>query len=384
MKALATLGLGLWLVACSSAPTAAPEPTLAADPGEPPEGAASEFTTDFSRSLVPYSQILSGGPPKDGIPAVDQPVTVSVTEAEAWLEDREPVVSVQVDGQARAYPIQILIWHEIVNDDLEGTPLAVTFCPLCNTAIAFERRLGEQVLDFGTTGRLRFSNLIMYDRQTESWWQQADGRAIVGALAGERLTLHPAALVSWGEYKAAFPQGSVLSRETGHRRDYGRNPYMGYDDIDQRPFLYVGPEISDRLPAMARVLTYVHNDDAVAYPYDVLVSTRVANDLVGGQAVVAFWAPGTASALDTGPIAQGREVGSIVLFAAELDGQVLTFAPTAMGIVDEPTGSTWNIFGQATAGPLAGRQLIALPGINHFWFSWAAYQPKTRIFTPLP
>jgi hypothetical protein len=363
------------------APTEAPSVVLGAEAGDPPAGAESEFTTDFSRSLVPFSEILSGGPPKDGIPAIDQPVVVSSADAEGWLEDREPVVSVQVGEVARAYPIQILMWHEIVNDDLDGMPLTVTFCPLCNTAIAFDRRVGDRILDFGTTGRLRFSNLIMYDRQTESWWQQADGRAIVGELMGEQLVLYPAALVSWAEFKAAFPQGSVLSRETGFARDYGRNPYTGYDDIDQRPFLYVGPEISDRLPAMARVLTYVHNGDAVAYPYDVLVETRVANDEVGGQAVAVFWSPGAASALDTGPIAQGREVGSIALYAADLNGQVLTFVSAGQGIVDEQTGSVWTIFGQATDGPLAGQQLVALPGVNHFWFSWAAYQPQTRIFS---
>ncbi|NCC31171.1 MAG: DUF3179 domain-containing protein, partial [Chloroflexia bacterium] len=147
-------------------------------PEERPPDGAGEFTTDFSRHTVPYDEILSGGPPKDGIPAIDTPQFVSVTEADAWLAPQEPVVLVALGEDVRAYPLQVLMWHEIVNDTVDEQPVAVTFCPLCNTAIAFDRRVGEQVLTFGTTGRLRYSNLIMYDRQTESWWQQATGEAI--------------------------------------------------------------------------------------------------------------------------------------------------------------------------------------------------------------
>lgn len=150
----------------------------------PPGGAEREFSTDFNKTIISYDDVLSGGPPKDGIPAIDQPAFVSVEEADDWLADVEPVILVEAGGAAKAYPIQILVWHEIVNDSVGGVPLSITFCPLCNTAIAFERTLDGQVLDFGTTGRLRYSNLIMYDRQTETWWQQASGQAIAGELTG--------------------------------------------------------------------------------------------------------------------------------------------------------------------------------------------------------
>jgi Protein of unknown function (DUF3179) len=158
----------------------------------PPEFASIEFKTDFSKHCVHYSEIFSGGPPKDGIPAIDAPRFVSVSSADTWLKPKEPVIFLQVGNDARAYPIQILIWHEIVNDTVGGVPVAVTFCPLCNTAIAFERTINGRVLDFGTTGRLRFSNLLMYDRQTESWWQQAIGQAIIGQLTGTQLVARPA------------------------------------------------------------------------------------------------------------------------------------------------------------------------------------------------
>jgi hypothetical protein len=357
----------------------APPTLLPEEP--PPARAQSEFTTDFSKHSVPYGEILSGGPPKDGIPAIDQPRFVPVSEANEWLKDREPVVFVQVGDDARAYPIQILMWHEIVNDTVGGEPLIVSFCPLCNTAIAFKRTFNDQIFDFGTTGRLRFSNLIMYDRQTETWWQQATGDAIAGEHTGAQLEFYPASMISWADFKELHPDGRVLSRDTGHPRNYGRNPYYGYDDIDQTPFLFRG-DTPDQLPPMARVLTVDLNGEAVAYPYDVLSELNVINDAVGGNNVVIFWIEGTASALDTSNISEGREVGSAVVYSRLLDNQVLDFEFKDGKILDTSTGSEWNIFGQAVAGELIGSQLEPVVSINHFWFSWAAFKPETRIYQP--
>jgi hypothetical protein len=368
-------------VESSAASAAAPSGGLL-PPETPPPGAEREFSTDFSRHTVSYREVFSGGPPKDGIPAIDAPRFVSVSEADEWLGPLEPVVLVQVGDDATAYPLQILTWHEIVNDTVGGLPLTVTFCPLCNTAITFERTLDGRVLDFGTTGRLRFSNLIMYDRQTESWWQQAGGDAIAGELAGQRLTFYPATIIAWDEFKAAHPAGQVLSRDTGFGRNYGRNPYVGYDDINSSPFLFRGPATPGALPPMARVLTVDLNGDAVAYPYDVLAEALVVNDVVGGQPVAVFWQPGVASALDSGSIAQGRDVGSAAAFSPLLDGRQLTFVNERGRIVDAETGSVWNLLGQAVEGALAGQQLAPVVGVNHFWFSWAAFKPETRIYGP--
>jgi hypothetical protein len=348
----------------------------------PPAGAALQFTTDFRKHSVPYSEILSGGPPKDGIPAINDPKFVSVEEADEWLRPQEPVILLQIKNDARAYPLQILIWHEIVNDTVSGVPVIVTFCPLCNTAIAFKRTLDRQVLDFGTTGRLRYSNLVMYDRQTESWWQQATGEAIAGELTGRWLIPVPASIISWADFKEAHPDGKVLSRDTGYSRPYGRNPYVGYDDVNRPPFLYVGPETPGVLPPMARVLTIDLNGEAVAYPYEVLQEVHVVNDVVGGTPVVVFWAPGTASALDAGLVAQGRDVGAAVAFSREMDGQTLTFRLDGDHVIDEQTGSEWDVLGRAVSGELEGRELTPVVTINHFWFSWAAFRPETRIYQP--
>ncbi len=391
--------IGIWLGGCvlaSSPPpegtratatpasvTRAPSPTVTATlpaDEEPPLGATYEFKTDFSKHSVPYSEILSGGPPRDGIPAIDHPRFVTVEEADAWLKPREPVILFMLNGDVRVYPIQILIWHEIVNDEVGGVPVAITFCPLCNTAIAFDRRVDDLVLDFGTTGRLRYSNLIMYDRQTESWWQQATGEAIVGTLTGKRLRFLPAQMVAWEDVRREYPQARVLSRETGYSRPYGQNPYTGYDSVDNRPFLYAGPETPGRLPPMARVLTVDLNGDAVAYPYHELAKVRVVNDVVGGEPVVVFWQPGTASPLDTLMVAEGRDVGAAAAFSRRLEDRVLTFRWDGTAFVDDLTGTTWDITGRGVKGSLAGTHLTPVVTVNHFWFSWAAFRPDTRIY----
>ena len=353
-----------------------------AEEAPPPRGAELEFRTDFNQHSVDYAEVLSGGPPKDGIPAVDIPRFVSVEEADAWLQPQEPVILLRVGSDARAYPIQILVWHEIVNDVVGSRPVLVTFCPLCNTAIAFERTVDEQVLDFGTTGRLRFSNLIMYDRQTETWWQQANGEAIAGDLTGTRLEFLPAAIVSWEDFRAAHPDGLVLSVETGYARAYGQNPYVGYDDVNNSPFHYRGPETPGQLRPMTRVLAVERNGDVVAFPYGTLEELRAVNESVGGEEVVVLWEPGTASALDSSGIAFGRDVGSANAFSRIVDGRSLTFAFDGSNFTDQETGSRWSILGEATEGPLAGRRLDPIVAINHFWFSWVAFQPETRVYQP--
>lgn len=214
---------------------------------------AGGLRTTLDKALVPLDEIISGGPPPDGIPAIDRPAFVTPAVADAWLEGAEPVLALQVGGDARAYPLQILMWHEIVNDVVGGKPVAVTYCPLCNSGLVFERVVDGATLDFGTSGKLYKSDLLMYDRQSHSLWAQMEGRAVVGDRAGTRLGRLPANTISYEDFKAIFPRGTVLSRETGHRRAYGRNPYEGYDHPDGRPFLFRG-QPDPRRPAMERVV----------------------------------------------------------------------------------------------------------------------------------
>lgn len=351
-----------------------------ADDERPPFSIAdANWRTDFSRHTVPLDEIRSGGPPRDGIPPIDHPQFVTLSSANSWLHDREPVIAVQRNGVAKAYPLQILIWHEIVNDTLGDEPIAVTFCPLCNSAVAFHRQLDEHVLDFGTTGRLRHSDLVMWDRQTESWWQQLTGEAIIGTLAGKRLTMIPASLVSYAAFKQTFPDGRVLSQETGFHREYGRNPYRGYDASDSTPFLLSGSP-DPRLPPMERVVAITLEGQNKAYPYRVLEEQRVVYDTVGTQTVVVLYNAGTASALDESRIAASRDIGATGVFLPQLDGRAVTLAAQGDAFIDRETQSTWNILGKAIAGPLAGHQLPPVVHGDHFAFAWLVFKPQTQIY----
>jgi len=366
------------------APTVAPLPSLEPDPDY--EQALRnagigirDWKTDFSLHTVHYSEIRSGGPGRDGIPPIDNPEFLTLDEAADFLTDEEPVIVFEHAGDARAYPLQILTWHEIVNDVVGGLEVAITFCPLCNSAIAFDRNFEGDVLDFGTTGKLRNSDLIMWDRQTESWWQQFTGDGIVGLHAGKRLSLLPSAINSWADFKAAYPAGMVLSRDTGFRRDYGRNPYVGYDRADNPPFLYSGPT-DGRLPPKERVVAISIGGEDVAYPFTVLDVERAVNDVVGGESIAVFFKPGTRSALDGNVIAASRDVGATGAFSALLDGDRLTFSFDGENIVDDATGSVWNIQGHAVSGPLEGQTLTKIVHADHFWFAWGVFKPTTRIY----
>ena len=337
------------------------------------------WLTDFTLHTVPYSEIRSGGPGRDGIPPIDSPKFATFEEAGEWLGEDEPVVVFEHAGDARAYPLQILIWHEIVNDVVGGLEVAITFCPLCNSAIAFDRNFEGEVLDFGTTGNLRRSDLIMWDRQTESWWQQFTGEGIVGVHSGKRLSLVPSAINSWADFKAAYPGGKVLSRNTGFERDYGINPYLGYDRADNPPFLYNGPT-DGRLPPKERVVAVSIGGEDAAYPFTLLEVERAVNDVVGGESIAVFFKPGTRSALDGTIIAQSRDVGATGAFSALLDGERLTFSFDGENIVDDATGSVWNIQGHAVSGPLEGKTLRKIVHGDHFWFAWGVFKPATRIY----
>ncbi len=257
--------------------------------------------------------------------------------------------------------------------------MVVTFCPLCNAALAFDRTLDGRVYEFGTSGLLRNSDLVMYDRTSESLWQQFTGEAIAGELTGSQLRFLPAGIISFGDFREAHPDGSVLSRDTGYDRDYGANPYVGYDNIDQSPFLFRG-DPDGRLPAMERVVAVELDGVDIAYPFSSVTEAGVINDSRAGSGLVIFHEGGTASALGERVIAESADIGATGVFRPLVDGRKLTFRREGGAIVDEETGSTWNILGQATGGPLAGSQLEPLVHGNHFWFAWAAFKPDTIIY----
>jgi len=393
LRAAAVLGLfGIVAVACGSPSggdqssgvdsrddgEVVPVEQAASSPREDTVSALDDATADgFPAPLINPDELLAGGPPPDGIPAIDEPKFVRASTA-TFLDDDEPVLAIEVDGDARAYPIQIMTWHELVNDTIAGRPVTISYCPLCNSAIAYDRRLGDRVLNFGTSGMLYQSALVMYDRQTESLWSHFTGEAVIGVLTGEKLDLIPMSTVSWSDWLEANPDGLVLSRDTGHSRNYGENPYPGYDDVDNPPFAFEG-EVDGRLAAKERVVGIRQGSDAVAIRTADLFERRVAEIDLGGETVFVWLEPGTASALDDFFVEGGRDVGATGVFVPVVDGQRLTFEATEDGFRDRETGSTWDVLGNAIDGPLAGSTLTPIEHVDTFWFAWAAFLPETRI-----
>jgi hypothetical protein len=256
---------------------------------------------------------------------------------------------------------------------------------LCNTAYGFVRpEVDGQLTTFGTSGRLYNSNLVMYDRATDSLWPQALGQAVVGPLTGAQLDRVPVQIVSFHEFRTAFPDGAVLSRDTGFSRGYGDNPYPGYDDLDNVPFLFAG-EVDGRLAAVERVLGVETREEIVAFPYfrlrdSATDGTSVVNAVVGGRPVVVLWKAGARSALDQTQIATSKDVGQAAAFSRRVAGRVLTFDVTGGAIRDRETQSGWNIFGRALGGPLSGKRLRPADSHDSFWFDWAAFHPETEIW----
>lgn len=350
---------------------------LAQSAGFLPKG---EFPkTDFENISVELDSILSGGPPKDGIPSIDKPDFTDAVGAEEWLSGDEPVVAFYSGDDARAYPLQILIYHEIVNDVVNNKPVTVTFCPLCNASIVFDRNVDGDVLDFGTTGRLRNSDLIMYDRQTESWWQQFTGRGIIGKYNEVKLTQLPSQIVSFDTFRSSFPKGKILTRNTGHNRPYGNNPYTGYDNINSSPFLYDGPE-DKRLPPMERVLSLAsENQPSMLVPVSKLKDHPILNISYQEKAVVVIASSFATSALDQGNIATSRKIPAAAAFSAQLDGKTLQFELDNGELTDTKSGSVWNVFGHAIKGAMKGQQLQQIDSGVHFAFAWLAFEPDSTI-----
>lgn len=336
------------------------------------------WQTNWNKRIIEYEELQSGGPQRDGIPPIDDPIFISVNEAQSWLSDNEPLIFVNIKGQTKAYPLQVLIWHEIVNDTLADKKISVTFCPLCNASIVFDRELNGRVYDFGTSGLLRNSDLVMYDRQTESLWQQFTGRSIVGDMVTKVLTQLPSSILSFKSIYENYPKTLILSKQTGYIRDYGKNPYIGYDDINQSPFMLRQPT-DDRLFPMQRVATVSFNNNDKVYTYSSVKKKRVINDRFENKNLVVMFEDNVTSALDRSDIASSRDVGTVLIYESLLDGEVLEFY-FDNGFFDKQTKSQWNIFGEAISGSLKGKKLKPVITGAHFWFAWAVFKPNTLIY----
>jgi hypothetical protein len=237
-------------------------------PGAAPPSGADEL--DFI-----YANLVGGGPPKDGIPAIDHPVYLPAEEGDGFLKEEDVVFGVTEEGAPRAYPQKVFYWHEIVNEEREGKKLSLTYCPLTGSVIGFRGS------NFGVSGKLYNSNLVMYDRETESLWPQILGKAVHGARKGERLESFPAVVTTWGRWKARYPETLVLSEETGYRRNYNRNPYPGYEEL-LRVWFPVAAE-SDRFHTKKVMVGIENRGEYLAIPKEEFRGVGRARVSLGGD-----------------------------------------------------------------------------------------------------
>jgi hypothetical protein len=310
------------------------------------------------------ANIVSGGPPKDGIPPIDRPRLISASQAR-FLSSDDVVFGLVHRGEVRAYPQLVLVWHEIANDVIGGERLSVTYCPLTGSVVAFTGRMRGRPLTFGTTGKLVNSNLLMYDRVTDSEWPQVLGTAISGAAKRQRLTEIPLVWSTWGRWRAVHPDTAVLSTETGHLRDYGRDPYGSYDPLrgyyaGGRPFFPVLAE-SDRFGSKEVVVGVKAGDARLAVRKRRIERARNLPLSAGGTPLLAIWDDNLATPR---------------VFLRRARGRTLHFHE---GEHRDAAGSTWDPTGRATDGPLAGAQLPPATFFDVMWFAWYAFYPDTGV-----
>ena len=323
---------------------------------------------DKEKHIVPVDQIVSGGPPPDGIPSIDDPKFISVQEAGRFLEDSDFVLGLNINGDIRAYPLQILVWHEIVNDNVGGIPVAVTYCPLCFTNQVFNRSLddGQEVVEFGTSGKLYNSNLVMYDRTSKSLWSQAMAEGIVGKYAGTKLERVPFDVAYWKEWKRLYPESKILSRDTGSNRPYGVDPYGDY--YTNSDVLFPVSNKNNRLGLKEIVIGFENKGQYKAYKLQEIENKKVINDQVNGKPIALFSLhPFMVRAYDR--IVEDGEL--TIEFEYDADNN---------RIIDKQTGSEWNFEGMAIDGQMKGKQLTRLPYDEGFWFEWIAFHPKTGLY----
>ncbi|MFB6294824.1 MAG: DUF3179 domain-containing protein [Candidatus Nanohaloarchaea archaeon] len=324
---------------------------------------AYNVTDDGTKYTIHPSELVQGCPGKDCIPSIDNPQFQRAQEA-TWLDDRDLVIGVETNGEAKAYPFRILNVHEIVNDRVGGKPVAVTYCPLCRSALVYSRVINGDTVEFGVSGKLYNANLVMYDRKTETYWSQIQGEAIVGPLVPHELDLVHSVITDWEGWRQAHPDTKVLSRDTGiyPKSQYGSNPYTGFQSSGRVGFGV--DNVDDRLHSKEIVYGVAVGGNATAYVKSDVKQQDVINDRVGDVPVL---------------VVEDQESGAIRVFDRRIEGDTLTFAVENGTLVDGD-GNTWSFDGTAQEGPYRGESLEQLNSHGFFWFAWSSFHPETTIY----
>ncbi len=346
-----------------------------------------EWTTDTLIKTIELSEITVAVP-RNTFPTIDYPDFLNKAEGLIAFFEHEPVISVAINNEAKAYPLNMLTMHEISNDSLGDIPILPTYCPLCNSSMVFDRRLTYNdkayVLDFEVSGMLRNSDMVMADKQTQTWWQQLKGSGLVGELAGANLTVIPSMVISVKDFFDRYPEGKILSPKTGTRAQsmYGKNPYENYDGENNLPYqnFFQSERIDKRLSPMERIIAINGSDGHKIYPFSILSRKGVVNDTYNNRTVVIFYKKGVISVLDKGDIYKSKGVGSATVFSSILDGKTLTFKKKNGLFTDRETESIWDITGRCLSGALKGKVLKHETHSNHFAFAWLSFYPESEIY----
>ena len=353
-----------------------------------PKNIAFNWKTDITKHSVPLSEIQIVLP-KGSFPTLDFPKFIAKKEGLKSFYTKEPVIAVEINGQAKAYSLNILTMHEISNDTLSGVPILVTYCPLCNSGIIYHRKQKihekDYLLEFEPSGMLRNSDMVMLDRNTETLWQQLMGVGIVGELDQIQLNIIPSLIISVEEFFNRYPEGKILSKQTGFKdseKHYGTNPYKEYDQRDAKPYerFFNTDKIDDRLPPLERIVDIETNGKYKVYTFKDIKKAGVLNDTFDNKKVVLFSKKGTVSILDKTKISDSKDVGTVTVFNRVLEGKELSFERKKELFKDIQTNSYWDITGFCFKGKLKGKQLQIEPHSNHFAFAWLAFYPNTEIY----
>jgi len=345
------------------------------------------WKTNIKKHTVNLSEIIVVLP-KGSFPKINKPKYVGRQEAVTMFYGKEPVIAVSLNGQAKAFSLNMLTTHEMVNDELGGVPILATYCPLCNAGIVYNRQIKvndkTEVMDFEVSGMLRNSDMVMMDTKTESLWQQLTGEAIVGNYAGATLTTIPSMIVSVDEFFTRYPMGQILSKKTGiamAEKYYGYNPYVNYDSKAKPISKFINPlNVSTRLPSMERVVDIQSDGKYKIYPFSAVAKKGVVHDDFNSAKIVAFFKSGTISVMDKADITQSKDIGTVTIFKRILNGTEYHFKKVNNVFIDDNTHSKWDIMGYCYEGSSKGKQLEIEPHGNHFAFAWFAFHPKTKIF----
>lgn len=352
-----------------------------------PRNTVYDWETDTTIKIIELSELILLAP-RGHFPSINYPDFVGKEEGLKSFFKHEPVISVSISGEAKAYPLNMLTMHEMSNDSLASVPILPTYCPLCNSSVVYDRRLKfkekEYLFDFEVSGMLRNSDMVMADKQTETWWQQLTGSGLVGDLAGASLEVIPSLVISVEEFFNRYPQGKILSTATGTKSEerYGTNPYENYDDESNKPRekFYDNSKLDSRLPPMERVIDVESENAYKIYPFTAIAKEGVINDHFNGKDIVIFYKEGTVSVLDNKEIAKSKDIGSATIFSSIIEDKVLTFKKDNGEFIDLETKSIWDITGLCIKGKMKGKELWPIAHSNHFAFAWLTFYPESEIY----